>query len=121
LSRNSSGNACRAFPLHGSTLCAFHDPAYRPRLLQSASKGGRGKRRPAVPLPDRPIDLSTRRGVLDAAGHLLYLNLTGQVGEHTARQLSRIVATAERALDHDEPIDMEFVIDALNSMLPRIP
>ena len=58
--------------------------------------------RNALPLPGGSLDLSTCKGIQAAAGHILSLNLSGRLSEHQARQLSRLLATAERTLDPHE-------------------
>jgi hypothetical protein len=97
--KTRAGKQCRAYPLHGSSRCAFHDPNYRPRLLESASKGGRGKRRVPLPLPEQPLDLTTTGGVRAALKHILELQFNGQLSHRQGIRLNRLLQTAANTVD----------------------
>ena len=93
----TDGSKCRAQALRGRTLCFFHDPASRARMIEAARRGGE---RRTVELPEgAPLTPQRARGIL--AG-VIEAVASGAVDSATARTVGYLLQIEARIREgHD--------------------
>ena len=93
----TDGSECRAQALGGRTLCFFHDPDSRGRMIEAARRGGE---RRTVELPERvPLTPERARGIL--AG-VIEAAASGAMDSATARTLGYLLQIESRIREgHD--------------------
>jgi|GEM_PF-6362878 len=95
-----AGEPCRAWARAAKTVCIYHDPEYRARLVESGARGGANSRAGLLEQALAPqLDLTGRESLLEAASGLAGLLLAGELSPSRAAPLVRLLSVAQRAVD----------------------
>ncbi len=102
------GQACRSAPLHGSTLCLFHDPASADFAARARKLGGEHRRKEAVITVGHDLgslgDVTGIRRILDIVAIRALARDTGTQGD---RVLISIAVAAIRLIEVENSLRAE--------------
>jgi hypothetical protein len=91
---------CKSWARAGSAFCLCHDPAYRERLLENASRGGRANREHRVIPPGTPtIQLRTAEDIRACISDTVDKLARGEIDRGIANGVVYGCQVALRAID----------------------